>query len=688
MIRQATLTSVGLPNTPDGRGRHGLDRGATCAPPSVPCSRSRPSASPPPSCSRPAARAAGPTRARSRSTAAATRTSSKRILDQFTEETGIEIEFRSGDSGELAAQLITEGDATPADLFFSQDAGALGAVSKAGLFTELPAATLDQVPAAYRAADGTWVGVSGRVRVIAYDPEVVTDPPTTIDDVLDPQWKGRIGYAPTNASWQAFVTGLRVLRGDDGALEWLEAFAANEPKAYPNNITQLDGIENGEIALGLVNHYYLYERIAELGDDAVGRGEQLHGRGRRRRAGERGRHRHPGRLRQPGGGPRSSSTSCSAREAQQYFADETKEFPLVAGVSATDGGLPTLDSLQPARHRPVGPRLASPPPRSCSSRPGCSRGDRSGRPPPRVLDPAPAAGRSSGLPVSPIVVVPAALVAVLTALPLWYLAVQAFSEGLAEVVDELWRRRTLDLALAVGRAGGGGHRGLPSSSASPAAFLVTRTDLPGRRVWRVVLALPLSLPSYVTAFAWISWRPSLAGFWGAALVLTSVSYPFVYLPVAAALRRLDATHEEVARSLGRTPTQVAFGLTLRQVRPAATAGALLVALYVLADFGAVATMRFESFTWVIYGAYRAGFNPTRAAMLSLVLIALSLVLVYGESKARGAGTAARVGGGAGRRPMTVHLGPLRWPALAAVARLRRRGARRPDRADPALDGPG
>jgi iron(III) transport system permease protein len=278
----------------------------------------------------------------------------------------------------------------------------------------------------------------------------------------------------------------------------------------------------------------------------------------------------------------------------------------------------------------------------------------------------PSRRRRSGLPASPFIVVPAVATAAITALPLAYLAAQAFSEGAAEVVDELWQRRTLDLAA----------RSLALAAVVTAAslvvgiggaFLVTRTDVPGRRAWRVALALPLSLPSYVTAFAWVSWRPSLAGFWGAALVLSSVSYPFVYLPVAAALRRLDATQEEVARSLGRSPTQVAVGLTLRQIRPAASAGALLVALYVLSDFGAVATMRFESFTWVIYGAYRAGFDPTRAAVLSLVLVALSLVLVRAESSVRGRGQAARTGGGAGRRPAPLRLGRARWPAATALA---------------------
>jgi iron(III) transport system permease protein len=257
----------------------------------------------------------------------------------------------------------------------------------------------------------------------------------------------------------------------------------------------------------------------------------------------------------------------------------------------------------------------------------------------------------------------AAAVAVVTALPVVYLVLQATDQGWSAVVAEVWRRRVFDLALrSIGLAAVVTAVSLIIGIA--AAYAVVRTDVPGARVFRVVMALPLSLPSYVAAYAWVSWKPGLANFWGAVLVLSSVSFPFVYLPVAAALRRLDATHEEVARSLGRTPRQVAFGLTVRQVRPAAAAGGLLVMLYVLSDFGAVATMRYESFTWVIFGAYRAGFNPSRAAVLSLVLIVLALVFVVAEASARGRGAAAHVGAGAPRPARTVHLGAARWPVLA------------------------
>lgn len=264
-------------------------------------------------------------------------------------------------------------------------------------------------------------------------------------------------------------------------------------------------------------------------------------------------------------------------------------------------------------------------------------------------------------------VVPAAAAAVIAVTPIWYLVDRSFERGATAVADELWRRRTLDLVA----------RSLGLTAAVTvgcvligltAAWLVVRSDLPGRRLLRVAFTLPLAIPSYLSAFAWISWRPSLAGFTGAALVLTLVSYPYVMLPAMAALSRLDPAHEDVARSLGKSRLSVLLRLTLPQIRTSIAAGALLVALYVLSDFGAVAAMRYEVFTWVIYGAYRAGFNPSRAAILATVLVLLACVLVVAESSARGRAT-ARVGSGTARVASPVQLGrttPLAYAFSAAV----------------------
>ncbi|MFD5159258.1 iron ABC transporter substrate-binding protein [Streptomyces hawaiiensis] len=270
----------------------------------------------------------------------------KPILDKLEKAVGAKVEVRYGDSAELAAQILEEGDRTKAGLFFSQDAGALGALSKEGMLAKLPQSSLDEVDEPYRGGAGDWVGLSGRVRVIAYNPDKVAEDkvPDRVLDVMKPEWKGKVGFAPTNASFQAFVTGMRVLEGDDATREWLKGLKANG-KVYSNNLATLDAVESGEVSLGLVNHYYWYERVAEKGEDKVGAKLNFLPGG------------DPGALinvagvgiLKDGGQAGTAQKAVDyllSKEAQTYFADTTKEYPLAAGVTSDVEGLPPFDSLE------------------------------------------------------------------------------------------------------------------------------------------------------------------------------------------------------------------------------------------------------------------------------------------------------------------------------------------------------
>jgi len=189
------------------------------------------------------------------------------LLERFAQETGIDIKVRYGTSAGLAAQIREEGDRSPADAFFAQDAGALGEVSDTGLFTNLDQTLLDRVPERFRASDGTWMGTSARARVVVVNTERVPDGerPTSVLQLTEPAWEGRVGIAPENASFQAFVSAMREEIGDERTRQWLTDMKANGTRDYPNNITIVEAVAAGEIDAGLVNHYYLPKVEAEKG---------------------------------------------------------------------------------------------------------------------------------------------------------------------------------------------------------------------------------------------------------------------------------------------------------------------------------------------------------------------------------------------------------------------------------------
>lgn len=261
-------------------------------------------------------------------------------------------------------------------------------------------------------------------------------------------------------------------------------------------------------------------------------------------------------------------------------------------------------------------------------------------------------------------VVAGALSCAVAAVPLVYLVVRATAGGVPAALEALLRERVLVLAgnsivLAAAVTAVALVVGVPT------AWLVTRARLPAPRTWLVLAALPLAVPSYVAAFGWLLAVPTLSGFWGATLVLSAVCTPYVTLPVAAAIRSSEDL-EGTARTLGRRPVGAFWAVTWPQVRPAATAGALLVTLYTLSDFGGVAMMRYEALTWAVHGAYSASFDRTRAATYALVLVALALTVVLLERAARRR-AGARLPRASARGGDPVPLGPWTPVAVALLA---------------------
>ena len=267
------------------------------------------------------------------------------IIAQFSEATGIKVDVRYGSTAEIAATLLEEGSNSPADVFFAQDPGGLGAVAKAGLFAPLSDTVLSKVPEQFRSPEGLWVGISGRARVVTYNTAKLqpADLPADIYDFVDPQWKGRIGWVPSNGSFQAMVTAMRQSWGEDKTRQWLQGIAANEPVAFENNAGAVEGVAAGEADVAFVNHYYLYRFLAEQGESFGARNAFLTGGG-------------PGSLIMVAGAGQLASGPNAANaarfmefmltpDAQQYFANETKEYPLVEGVE-TPEGLPPLAELQ------------------------------------------------------------------------------------------------------------------------------------------------------------------------------------------------------------------------------------------------------------------------------------------------------------------------------------------------------
>lgn len=269
------------------------------------------------------------------------------IIAQFTEATGVQVDVLYGDTAGLANQILEEGANSPADVYIGQDAGALGALAKAGVLRGLPSDIVERVPEAFKATDNSWVGISGRARVLVYNPARIEELglalPASIVELAKPEYAGQVGWAPANASFQANVTAMRVLLGDDVTAQWLADMVANGAVNFGSSNTNLNqAVANGEIAMGITNHYYMFRILAENPDAPIAQHFFP--------AGDAG-----SLINIAGAGilTTSDQPGLSQRlilyllghDAQQYFADTTYEYPVIGGITV-NGRLTPLESIE------------------------------------------------------------------------------------------------------------------------------------------------------------------------------------------------------------------------------------------------------------------------------------------------------------------------------------------------------
>ena len=270
------------------------------------------------------------------------------IIEEFSVLTGIPVETKYGKTPEMVSLLETEGSKTPADVFYAQDPGGLGSVS--AMLAPMSREVCDLIPAwavAPRdAADQcSWIGITGRARVLVYNPDVLSeaDLPTSMEDLTDPKWKGKLGWAPTNGSFQAMITGMRIYWGEEKTEAWLDGIMANEPIVYPKNTPQVQAAADQEIQLGMVNHYYLHRFIAKEGENFKARNHYLNngdagsvvlvsGAGILEAADNKG-------------NAERFMTFMTSKIAQQYFATQVHEYPLVTEGVSPNRMLQDMESL-------------------------------------------------------------------------------------------------------------------------------------------------------------------------------------------------------------------------------------------------------------------------------------------------------------------------------------------------------